>query len=186
MPPCDKPQAPRAVSHVAREAATNRKSTMFLRAVGLRAVGVGGERSTTESERNAPNARVRTMRTSPTTDVSRVRAWARACTADGTHLGLRPNQPFGLAHHARLTTECAQSRTRSASRSTSPCSRQAARPPSLCAAMCYVPARPAAVRQHRRIARSSATRTSCRGCVGVGRRARSVQCCVRVVAWRAG
>ena len=58
-----------------------------------RAVGVGGERSTIESERNAPNARVRTMRTSATTDVSRVRARARA---DGTHLGLRLNQPFGL------------------------------------------------------------------------------------------
>ena len=66
------------------------------RSIFLRAVGVGGERSTTESERNAPNARVRTMRTSATTDVSRVRARARACTADGTHLGLRPNQRFGL------------------------------------------------------------------------------------------
>ena len=43
----------------------------------LRAVGVGGKRSTTESERNAPNARVRTMRTSATTDVSQVRARAR-------------------------------------------------------------------------------------------------------------
>ena len=50
--------------------------------------------------------------------------------------------------------------------------------------MRYVPARPAALRHHQRIARS-ATRTSCRGCVGVGRRARSVQCCVRVVAWLA-
>ena len=49
--------------------------------------------------------------------------------------------------------------------------------------MCYVPARPAAVRQHQRMGRS-ATRTSCRGCVGVGRRARSVQCSVRDVASR--
>jgi hypothetical protein len=64
---CNKPQAPRAVSHVAREAAKPRKRTMF-----LRAVGVGGKRSTTESERNAPNARVRSMRTSPKTQVSRV------------------------------------------------------------------------------------------------------------------
>ncbi len=82
----------RAVQHSTRSAGPpqTRKRSMF-----LRAVGVGGERSTTESERNAPNARVRTMRTSPTTDVSQVRAWARA---DGTHLGLRLrlNQRFGL------------------------------------------------------------------------------------------
>jgi hypothetical protein len=122
------------------------------------------------------------MRTSATTDVSQVRAWARACTADGTHLGLRPNQPFGLEHRARLAPEWTQSRTRSASRATCPCARHAARSPSLWAATCYVPARPAAVRRHQRIQRSL-TRTSCRGCVGVGRRARSVQCCVRVVAW---
>ncbi len=64
------------------------KNRMF-----LRATGVGGKRSTTESERNSPNARVRTMRTSATTDVLRMRAWARA---GGTRLGLRPNQPFGL------------------------------------------------------------------------------------------
>ena len=51
--------------------------------------------------------------------------------------------------------------------------------------MCYVPARPAAVRQQQRIARS-ATRTSCRGCVGVRRRTRSVQCSVRVVVSRLG
>ncbi len=48
-----------------------------------------------------------------------------------------------------------------------------------------VPARPSAVRQHQRIAHS-ATRTSCRGRDGVRRRARSVQCCVRDVAWRHG
>ena len=51
--------------------------------------------------------------------------------------------------------------------------------------MCYVPARPAAVRQQQRIARS-ATRISCRGCVGVRRRTRSVQCSVHDVARRHG
>jgi hypothetical protein len=61
-----------------------------------RATGVGGKRSTIESERNSLNARVRTMRTSATTDVSRVCAWARPGRAGGTHLGLRPSQPFEL------------------------------------------------------------------------------------------
>ncbi len=54
--------------------------------------------------------------------------------------------------------------------------------------MCYVPARPAAGRRHRRIQRSP-TRTSCRACVGVFRRERSVQSCVRdeaLLARRAG
>ena len=79
VPPCDKPHAPRAVSHVATGPATNReKNRMF-----LRATGVGGKRSTIESERNSPNARVRTMSTSATTDVSHVRARARPGTAGG-------------------------------------------------------------------------------------------------------
>ncbi len=81
-------------------------------------------------------------------------------------------------HRARLAPEWTQSRTRGASRATCPCSRHS---PPQCEPRC-VPARPAALRQHRRIARS-ATRTSCRGCVGLRRRARSVQCCVRVMAW---
>ena len=41
-----------------------------------RATGVGGKRSTIEPERNSPNARVRTMSTSATTDVSRVHGTA--------------------------------------------------------------------------------------------------------------
>ncbi len=48
-----------------------------------RATGVGGKRSTIESERNSPNARARTMRTSATTDVSRLRARARPGRAGG-------------------------------------------------------------------------------------------------------
>ena len=82
----------RAVQHPTRGTGPpqTRKRSIF-----PRAVGVGGARSTPESERTEPNARVRTMRTSATTDVSRVRARARA---DGTRLGLRLrlNQPFGL------------------------------------------------------------------------------------------
>jgi hypothetical protein len=84
----------RAMQHPTRSAGVRHKSEK--RSMFPRAVGVGGKRSTIESERNAPNARVRTMRTSATTDVSRVHARARACTADGTHLGLRPNRPFEL------------------------------------------------------------------------------------------
>ena len=59
------------LSHVARGSAETEKNRMF-----LRATGVGGERSTIESERNSPNARVRTMSTSATTDVSRVHGTA--------------------------------------------------------------------------------------------------------------
>ena len=83
----------RAVQHPTRSAGPpqTRKRSIF-----PRAFRDCGKRSRIESERNAPNARVRTMRTSATTDVSRVRARARACTADGTRLGLRPNQPFVL------------------------------------------------------------------------------------------
>ena len=58
-------------SHVARGSAETEKKRMF-----LRATGVGGKRSTIESERNSPNARVRTMSTSATTDVSRVHGTA--------------------------------------------------------------------------------------------------------------
>jgi hypothetical protein len=65
-------------SHVARGSAETGKNRMFLRAVGL-----GGKRSTIASERNSPNARVRTMSTSATTDVSHVRARARPGTAGG-------------------------------------------------------------------------------------------------------
>jgi hypothetical protein len=92
---CNMRRMARAVQHPTRSAGPpqTRKRSIF-----VRATGVGGERSTIASERNAPNARVRTMRTSPTTDVSWVRARAQPCTADGTHLGLRLrlNQPFGL------------------------------------------------------------------------------------------
>ena len=84
----------RAVQHPTRSAGVRHKPEK--RSIFLRAVGVGSKRSTTESERNAPNARVRSMRTSPKTHVSRMRAQARPCTAGGTHLGLRPNQRFGL------------------------------------------------------------------------------------------
>ena len=83
----------RAVQHPTRSAGPpqTRKRSIF-----PRAFRDCGKRSRIESERNSPNARVRTMRTSATTDVSRVRARARACAADGTRLGLRPNQPFEL------------------------------------------------------------------------------------------
>jgi hypothetical protein len=79
VPPCGKRHAPRAVSHVARGSAkTEKKNRKF-----LRATGDGGKRSTIESERNSPNARVRTMRSSPTTDVSRVRALSQPRSAGG-------------------------------------------------------------------------------------------------------
>ena len=50
--------------------------------------------------------------------------------------------------------------------------------------MWYVPARPSAIRQQQRIARS-ATSTSCRGCLGVRRRTRSLHAVPRLChAWR--
>ena len=58
-------------------------------------------------------------------------------------------------------------------------------PPSLCAAMWYVRARPAAVRQRQRSVRS-ATRRPCRGSVGVRRRPRSVHALLRQCAARRG
>ena len=58
-------------SHVARGSAKPGNKT---KSPG--ATGVGGKRSTIESERNSPNARVRTMSTSATTDVSRVHGTA--------------------------------------------------------------------------------------------------------------
>jgi hypothetical protein len=51
----------------------NRKNSIF-----LRAVGVGGQRSTIEVERSAPNARVRAMSASAATHVSWIRARGRA------------------------------------------------------------------------------------------------------------
>jgi hypothetical protein len=103
----------------------------------------------------------------------------------GTHLGLRLrlNQRFGLQPPrptgvvAKPNSQCVASYV--------PVSATCATPPSQWAAMRYVRARPSVVRQQRPIARS-ATRTSRRGCVGVGRRARSVQCGVRDVTWRHG
>jgi hypothetical protein len=83
----------------------------------LRATGDGGKRAVIRLKRNSPNARVRTMRTSATTDVSRLRVWARPGRAGGTRLGLRPNQPFGLGTprptgagvNAKPTSQCVAS-----------------------------------------------------------------------------
>ena len=104
----------RAGQHPTRSAGPpqTRKRSIF-----LRAVGVGGKRSTTESERNAPNARVHTMRTSATTDVSRVRAWARACTAGGDAPRPSPEsaarsgtaRPTGAGADAKPNSRCVAS-----------------------------------------------------------------------------